>query len=119
LFPPTGKIPFVGETGALLRFNSLDATSVASFQENAGTVGFFDQSQADPVAPQNGVLVDEFRHGNPEMIGDAIHFCVGNRDLAPPSAAVSAALTDEAVAFDHIVKNHTGKIADQGDLSPL
>ena len=57
-FAPTGEVPSVGKSAALLRFDGLDA-AVLAFEEDTGSVGLIDEGEATAVGAEAGVGADE------------------------------------------------------------
>ena len=55
---PTGEVPSVGKSAALLRFDGLDA-AVLAFEEDTGSVGLIDEGEATAVGAEAGVGPDE------------------------------------------------------------
>ena len=55
---PTGEVPSVGKSAALLRFDGLDA-AVLAFEEDTGSVGLIDEGEAAAVGAEAGVGPDE------------------------------------------------------------
>ena len=53
---PAGKVPFVGESGTLFRFDRVDAAGIA-IQHDAFVILFFDEREALAVGSQAGEAV--------------------------------------------------------------
>ena len=101
-----GEIPQVWEVAALLRLHGLHGASVA-FEEDALAVGPDFEREAAAVGAQTGVVLDEFRDAQTEVIRQAGDFRFGDTHLAGPPATRRAAL-----AF--VKDGHGGKLAGAG-----
>ena len=94
---PAGEVPFVGEAGALFRFDGVDEAGV-SLEHDALVVFLFHEREALAVGAEAGVAGDEGVLGHFEKSGDTRDFIVLEPDIAWPFAAGGAALADVADA---------------------
>ena len=88
---PTWELPGVWESRALNRLRSLHGAVVFAVKENAGTVLFFNESEAAAVGAQAGEPVDEFRFIDSEEGGQGGDVGFGDFDLSWPAATIAAA----------------------------
>lgn len=88
---PAREVPLVREALALDWLHRLNRT-VASVEEDAFPVFFFDEGKAVSGRTESRILLDEIELADAEKIGDCRDLGIPDLYLAGPAAAVRAAL---------------------------
>ena len=90
---PTGEIPTIGETGALVRLDRINPAGIA-IEHDALVSGLLDERKPLPVAAQTGVSIDELLDCQVEIRGDVNDFMCLQSHIPRPFAAGGTALAN-------------------------
>jgi hypothetical protein len=111
-FLPSGKIPGIGESPALLRFDVIDEADVA-LEHDALVVLPIDEREAGPVLTEARVGLGELQQRQAKKLGDPFGLTVLEADVTRPLAAGRATLAN---VVDVRVAAH---VSDQRDTHVL
>ena len=97
-FSPSGEVPGVGKTAALLRFDRLDF-AVPSLEEDARPAGLIDEGETAAVGAKAGVGSDELGFLHFQEGGDGGDLLLRDFHVSRPAAAVGATFTEISGSF--------------------